>query len=206
MCYAQSDSSNIRKGKLFLNIGTEYRLTPLPYDSFKNDHISGQYIDQQNSGFALNYGLDYYITKNFNIGFGHAFRFVQLYSDRYHPYSQGYTQTVNRLVMDYHFFLNYHLKVFRKGELELRAGLSLMNTNSSFGYKDSYYDNNGTLLAQSYSNQNLNYGAQNLAIGYKKNKLEIMLGMYFSSNTNYFTEDITLKVPYVKLTYQIFKF
>ncbi len=70
-----------RKGKLFFKIGSEYRLTPLPYDFGKVDPQIPANIDVQNSGVAFHYGFDYFITKNLSIGFNNSLRYDVLISN-----------------------------------------------------------------------------------------------------------------------------
>jgi hypothetical protein len=64
-----------RRGKLFLNFGTEYRIT-LFFKGAKESQLGiPTNIDAQNSGPVLNFNLDLFLTKNFSLGFGNGIRY-----------------------------------------------------------------------------------------------------------------------------------
>lgn len=207
-----------RKGKLFINIGPEYRITPFTNNSvldtdsgYFDPTVAGSYTnaDTQNSGFALNYSLDYYITKNLSIGLGHSFRYALLNSQPYSPKEIGPTKTTYRLMMDYHVYADYHVKVFREGELFVRLGISLLNRNSSFQLKETHYDDNGNYLGTSYSRVDYAYESINVALGYKKKKVELMAGFYIDGESEYFTDmglSRTYYIPYLKFNFNVCKF
>lgn len=195
-----------RKGKLFFTVGSEYRITPLPYDGAKiNVNIPAD-IDTQNSGVAFHYGFDYFITKNLSAGFNNSFRYdVLIRSVNQINADRGFQKTDKTLIVDGHLYLDYHVKVFKNSELFARLGYSLLNGGTEYMDKVTYYDSEGNAAGFSYGNQTLEFFAGNFAIGYKRDKVEILVGMYASSVTNYFSGTETLKIPYINFTYTIGK-
>lgn len=195
-----------RKGKLFFKIGSEYRITPLPYDFSKVNPDIPADIDTQNSGVALHYGFDYFITKNLSIGFNNSFRYdVLIRNVNEITQENGFQKTDKTLMIEGHLYLDYHIKAFENSELFTRVGYSLLNGGSEFMVKTSFYDSQGNLLNSSYGNETFEFFATNLAIGYKKDRVELLVGMYFSTLSNYFLETETLKIPYINITYTIGK-
>lgn len=195
-----------RKGKLFFKIGTEYRITPLPYDGSKIDQNIPADIDAQNSGVAFHYGFDYFITKNLSIGFNNSFRYdVIIRNDNEINLDNGFKKTDKSLIIGGHLYLDYHIKVFKNSELFARLGYSLLNGGTEYMEKNTFYDNNGNILGSSLSNSDLSFSAANFAIGYKKQKVELLVGLYSSSTSNYFDETESLKIPYINITYTIGK-
>ncbi len=195
-----------RKGKLFFKIGSEYRITPLPYDFGKVDQSLPADIDVQNSGVAFHYGFDYFITKNLSIGFNNSFRYdVLIRNVNEIDQENGVQKTDKTLIIGGHLYLDYHVKVFKNSELFGRVGYSLLNGGTEYMKKTTYYDNQGNILGSSFGNETLEFHATNLAIGYKKQKVELLIGFYSSSTSNYFAETETLIIPYINITYTIGK-
>jgi hypothetical protein len=195
-----------RKGKLFFKVGSEYRITPLPYDSSKLDNRISADIDAQNSGVAFHYGFDYFITKNLSIGFNNSFRYdVLIRQINDIDADNGVQKTDKTLIVGGHFYLDYHVKVFKNSELFARIGRSVLNGGTEYMRKTSYYDNDGNVVAYSYVNEDFLFFSANFAIGYKREKVEILIGMYTSTQTNYFNESESFKIPYINFTYTIGK-
>lgn len=201
-----SQINETRKGKLIFKVGTEYRITPLPYNVEEIDATGGlTNIDYQNSGFAINYTLDYFVTKNLSLGFTNSFRYdLLLYNDDT-SFIRGARKAEKTLIMDYHFYLDYHFKVFKNSELFVRAGKSLANRGTSYSDLDPFFDQDGTLVAQSISQNNWHYQPENFGIGYKKNKVEIMAGVLTTTNSEYFFSNERLTIPYLKFSYNLGK-
>lgn len=195
-----------RKGKLFFKVGSEYRITPLPYDNGKIDQRIPADIDQQNSGVAFHYGFDYFIAKNLSIGFNNSFRYDVLVRNVNKVNEDFGVQKADKtLIIGGHLYMDYHVKVFNNSELFARVGYSLLNGGTEYMEKATYYDNEGNILAYSYANADLSFHAANFAIGYKKGKVELLIGLYSSSTSNYFAETESLKIPYINFTYTIGK-
>jgi len=204
--YAQeTDYRQERKGKLYFNIGTEYRITPLPVNGVGNVPQDQTNSDQQNSGSAIYYGLKFYVTKNLSIGFSHSFRYTLLNYNSDIVGDYGQKKADNALMMGYHFYLDYHIKVFKEAELFARVGISLTNRNSSYTYKDPFYDDQGNIFAHFLDYTNYNMQPKNFAIGFKKNKFEAILGMYATNDPPYFNQSVMYMIPYINLNYTIGK-
>ncbi len=196
-----------RKGKLFFSVGTEYRITPLPVELGTIPEFSRTNPDRQNSGSAFYYGLKFFATKNFSLGFSHSIRYTLLNHATNNDIANeiGVKEDVYKLFMGYHFYLDYHVKVFKKSELFARIGVSMLNTNSGFTYKESFFDSNGIYLGSSFSHLNYIMYPKNFAIGFKKNKFEAIIGMYATNDPPYFTESVMYITPYINLNYTIGK-
>ena len=195
-----------RKGKLFFKVGSEYRITPLRYDLSKIDVNVPADIDAQNSGVAFHYGFDYFITKNLSVGFNNSFRYdVLIRNVNQIGEDNGVQKTDKTLIVGGHLYLDYHVKVFKNSELFARLGYSLLNGGTEYMEKTTYYDNQGNSAGYAFANENLSFNAANFAIGYKKGKVELLIGLYSSSTSNYFAETESLKIPYINFTYTIGK-
>ncbi len=195
-----------RKGKLFFSVGTEYRITPIW--SVKNAEVSfnGTNMDLQNSGMALNLSLDYFVTKNFSLGFTNSVRYDLII----YPYQEiendfGFKKTENDFIFGFHFYADYHFKIFKNSELFVRLGRSLLNRGTDFTSKETFYDNEGNTILSNYNQENFAYEPWNYAIGYKKDKINLIIGMYGSNISEYFDNDATFLVPYISFKYTIGK-
>lgn len=195
-----------RKGKLFFKVGSEYRITPLPYEFSKVDQRISVDIDAQNSGVAFHYGFDYFITKNLSIGFNNSFRYDVLVRN-VNEISQdnGVQKTDKTLIVGAHLYLDYHVKVFKNSELFARVGRSMLNGGTEFIRKTTYYDDQGNSVGYSTVNEDFQFFPANFAIGYKRDKVEILIGMYASTQAQYFAETESFKIPYINFTYTIGK-
>lgn len=193
-----------RKGKLILSVGTDYRITPI-YGSANTYNQAITSIDLQNSGTTFNYSFDYFITNNLSLGFSQSFRYdVLLYNDDT-SFNFGARKADKAIFIDYHFYLKYFLKINKESKLFLKFGKSMMNRGSEYNYVVTFYQTNGSEIGKGISQEDFSYGATNIGLGFNRKKLEIMLGMYTSSNTQYFTTSQNFKILYVNLNYQIFK-
>ncbi|TXD51856.1 MULTISPECIES: hypothetical protein [unclassified Polaribacter] len=198
-----------RKGKLFFNAGVEYRITPIYQNGAELDIINTRgaiSVDAQSSGTALNFGLNYFITKNLSLGFSNSFRY-DIITQRSTEISGdfGYSPAKNDLIFGYHFYLDYHFKVFKEAELFVRLGKSFLNRGTEFETKTRFFDNSGNPTITAFSKQDTAYEPWNFALGYKKNKLNLILGTYTSSITEYFVDGSSFIVPYLNLTYNFGK-
>lgn len=196
-----------RQGKLFFAIGTEYRITPI-YDASASSLNSGGVveIDAQSAGMALNLNLDYFVTKNICLGFGNSFRYdviaqsVGGIADQF-----GIQAADNGLITDFHFYVDYHIKVFKQSEMFLRLGRSLSNRGTEYSTKRTIFDQNGDIVAVGNLRDNYAYEPWNFAVGYKKNKINLIGGIYTSGISEYFDESTSFIVPYVSFKYTLGK-
>lgn len=86
----------------------------------------------------------------------------------------------------------------------MRVGKSLMNRNSNYSDKTSFY-NDGEYIGSIIGQENLHFSPYNFGLGYKKNKVEILIGIYSTSNTPYFSVSEGFIIPYFNLAYTIGK-
>jgi hypothetical protein len=199
-------NSTSRRGKLFLTVGTEYRITPI-YQGQSSQLSFGTLVDAQNSGAAFNYGFDFFVTKNLSLNFAHSLRYSLLINEignvENAPRFQASESTI---ISDFHFYADYHLKIFKEGELFLRVGTTFANRGTNFTEKTTFFNNNNEPIATLISTENYHYTAWNFALGYKKNGLSLTGGVYTSAVTNYFDDGSSFTVPYVSLKYDLFRF
>ncbi|AWH73886.1 hypothetical protein DCS32_06870 [Dokdonia sp. Dokd-P16] len=197
-----------RKGGLFLKVSPEYRITPI-YDSefIKRDGFPRN-IDQSNSSAALSYAFDYFITKNWSLGFSHSLRYDVFLAGIDDIEGDFGAQPDNKtLIQDFHIYADYHFKIFKEGEIFARVGYSRMNTGTFFSEKTTFFEENGedTGISSFSSVADFSYFAYNLSLGYKKNRIELAGGIYSSSVTEYFDATTRFILPYFKLSYNIGK-
>lgn len=202
-----NDFREDRKGQLFFKVGTEYRITPLPVSAGDLSRARFTNSDQQNSGVALHYDIDFFVAKNFSLGFANSFRYTLLnFSDRlFVDGPTGQDRADNALFVGFHFNVAYYFKVFKSSELFIRIGKSLLNRGSEFRLIEPINDANGDLLLTTVSQSNYNLSTNNFALGYKKDKLEIILGIYGTSDTPYFDRSVGYVIPYINLGYTLGK-
>lgn len=194
-----------RKGKFFFNVGPEFRITP----TYKLNEYSTEARftnpDLQNSGVALNIGVDYYFTDNFSLGFKTSFRYDLINSQEIiNNLGQGISSTEKGLLIGYHFRLNYHFKVFKKGDLLVSAGVSLLNRNSEYTFVETFIDNNGQVTTAS-SLTNYAYSANKISVGYGNGRSKLMLGIYITGNSGYFVKSTTFIVPFINYSFDFGK-
>ncbi|NAS12138.1 hypothetical protein [Poritiphilus flavus] len=192
--YAQQQE---RRGKFFFNIGPEFRITPI-----YNAEISGisaqafdTNMDLQNSGVALNVGVDYYLTEKFALGFNNSFRNDLITNQS--SSNEGVEVANKGLLIGSHFRLTYHIDLFKKGDLLLGLGHSLLNRNSEYTAVESFFDENGNAVGSSSSLENFNYSATKITVGYGNGRSKLMCGMYLSRNSPYLIWGNFFMVPFL---------
>lgn len=200
----EHNSLSERKGKLYLSVGPDYRVTPI-YGSANTYDEAFTSIDLQNSGTTFNYSLDYFLSNTLSLGFSQSFRYdILLYNDET-SFNFGARKAEKAVFIDYHFYLKYYLKISKESKLFLKFGKSMMNRGSEYSKLKTEYLPDGTLLFHVNSTRDFSYGATNFGLGFNRKKLELLLGMYTSNNTQYFTTSQNFKILYINLNYQIFK-
>ncbi|MEM6517096.1 MAG: hypothetical protein AAF688_13000 [Bacteroidota bacterium] len=191
-----------RKGQLFFKVSSEYRITPLPTDSPKSRNVFVN-TDLQNSGVAFAYTLDMFITQNLSIGFSNSFRYDYLGGTSDIEGFFGAEPSNRGIIIGYHFYLDYHFKIFRESEIFLRFGRSLLNRGTLIDSKETFFDEEGEPILTIGTSDDYAYEAYNWGLGWKKRKVEIMLAFYTSSVTEYFVEDQAYIIPYFKFSYNL---
>ena len=205
ICIYSQTSRLSNKKSLQFEIGLEYRITPMyPLSSFfvsQNNFASFVNTDLQNAGLGINLGVEYFISNNFSIGFLNTIRYDYIVSGQSNIEPDfGVASNTYGLLIDYHLSLNYHFKLFEKGNFFLSAGFSLLNTNSDFTSKQSFFDNQNNLIGSAFSTENFSYWASRYEIGYVIDNYKIGLGITSSTTTNYFDETTSFIVPFAKFS------
>lgn len=205
---SQNDFSiNNRKGNLYFSVGSDYRYYVIDdapeFQFFENPDIKVNTFSQ-NSGFAFNYNLDYFISDKLSLGFSHTFRYDVVSQEVNNVSSEfGAEAAQKSLIFGYHFYLDYHFKIFKKSELFVRFGRSLINRGTEFSTKSLFaITEEGNITAVDPSD--FAYEPWNFAIGYKKQRVSFIVGAYTSSNSDY--QGITdIIIPYISFRYNIGK-
>lgn len=198
--------NNSREKNFFLNLGAEFRITPIykPQDQSVATYFIN--TDLQNSGPVLNIGIDYYFTQNFSVGVKNSVRYDLITTHIDKTGSGGGTAETERgLMFGYHFNLNYHFQIFKKGDLLVNTGLSLLNRNSEYARTESIFNEEGEVIGSTISIDNYNFSANRISIGYGKGKSKIMIGIYISRNTKYFEAKTTFIVPFLNYSFDVAK-
>lgn len=205
-------SQEIKKSKFSIQIGTEYRITPIYPDRVEYISKPGVFynLDQQLSGTSVNYVLKYLSKKKFEIGFSQSFRYDHIYYKSSFSniipntnYPEAENESVNDWIIDHHLYVGKYFKLFKK-EFFVRGGISMMNrgTNYSVTYLYSKDDKGG--YTYMVDQLNFNFFALNLNTGFTFNKYELGLGAYFipGAGAN-FEDERNIIVPYFKFSYQL---
>jgi hypothetical protein len=159
-----------RKGKLFFSVGAQYRITPY----YNLGSVSGNVspivvpvnVDLQTSGSALNLSLDYFITRDFTIGFTNGYRYDMVTNIGSNTEGALDFEAADKtLITSLHFYADYHFKVFKDSELFIRLGRSLLNQGTNYIERESFFDDNGQVIGTFLSGQDLGYSAYNFALG-----------------------------------------
>ena len=187
-----------RKGLLFFSVGTDYRITPSEKRLESPTYSAGEFrasideIGAQNAGVGFRYDLNYFLTTSLSLGFSNSLRYDIQLSDRSSLTTDSTGPKSKTLLVDYHFYADYHFKAFANSELVLRLGRS--------------YLNNGSQITAAHNNAvsdfSFDYWSWNMGLGYKKQRTHLMLGVYSSSTTNY-PQTESLVIPYLSFTYNL---
>lgn len=201
---AQNDS---REKNFFLNLGAEFRVTPTYKPKDQSVAINFINPDLQNSGPVLNIGIDYYLTEDFSIGLKSSVRYDLITTHIDKTGSGEVSSGVERgLMFGYHFNLGYHFHIFKKGDLLVNVGLSLLNRNSEYMRTESILNGEGEVIGSTSNLDNYNFSANRLSIGYGKGRSKLMMGIYISQNTKYFETKTTFIVPFLSYSFDVAKF
>ena len=149
-------------------------------------------IGPQNTGVGFHYDLNYFLTTALSLGFSNSLRYDIQLSDRASLTTDNTGPKSKTLLVDYHFYADYHFKAFANSELVLRLGQSYLNTGSQI----TATENNAV------SDFSFDYWSWNLGLGYQKQRTRLMLGVFNSSTTNY-PQTESLVIPYLSFTYHL---
>lgn len=219
-CFSQSSSKELfpnkrlfeKKGKLYFNLSTELRITPLPIkDEYFNEISPAGFftnVDKLHSGTALGYGIEYFLTENLSLGFDHFFRYESVLYDFYSiEQDLGAVTTEKTLLQDLSLHINYTLKTFSdNSELFIRVGYTNFHGGSDFLVKYPIaYDDNGEPVLFTENQVTYNNGGYNLALGYRSKRTSMLMGTYFSQAGPFYEVNFSIITPYLRITYQIGK-
>lgn len=195
-----------RARNLFFKVGSDYRITPIYQSSVNDEDNILTSIDSQSSGAAIFYGVEFFPWKQLSLNFNHSFHYTLFYlkSGIEIEAANGTAGAKNEIFMDFHFYINYYIKVFKESEVFIRLGTSMLNRNSNYTSKTSFYQN-GEYIGTISGQRNFNMQAYNFGLGYKKDKVEVLLGIYSTSETPYFVASQSFIIPYANLAYTIGK-
>jgi len=204
------DALNNRKGNLFFNVGGEYRITPLPYDSTEPESPTFfTNVDFLHSGPALSIGLEYFIRNNLSVGLDHTLSYDTLLYD-INELGENFaaSKTEKELLHGFHLYFSRYFKISSKNESEIfiRLGISSFNGGSQFLLVEPVGDDgNGNPVTFFQSQVDfVNFGP-NFAIGYRNKRISILAGVYLSNGSTFFRDNFRIVTPYIKLTYTIGK-
>jgi len=207
LCLHLAAQNNSREKAFFFNIGSEFRITPIykPYDQSVSTYFTN--IDFQNSGPVVNVGAEYYFSNKFSFGFNNSFRYDLITTHKDGRASGGQVApSIDRgLMFGYHAAFNYRFQIFKKGDLLITAGWSLLNRNSEYMRTESTYNQEGDIIETTSSIDNFNFSASKFSIGYGNGKSKLMMGIYISGNTRYFSEKTTFIVPMLSYGFDVGK-
>lgn len=195
------ETIGVDKNSLQFLIGTEYRITPIYGSATLSENAYFTNMDAQNSGIALNLGLEYGIARNLTVGFSNGFRYDMVIAQRPESNKAINVEAIDyKLIVDYHIYLAYYYKVFPKGDIFVSAGLSLLNTNTDFSIKkvDEY--------GEGFYISDFSFFSNRISIGFQSSKSRIYLGMNLSRTTDYFEETTSFIIPHIGFTYNLAKF
>lgn len=208
--HANSQNQQGNKGALLIDLGLEYRVTPI-YNATNagyNKISSYVNIDKQNSGPAINVGFEYYILNNLSLGFINSMRYDMVVSPVPETTNEDMSieKSIYGLLLDYHFNLAYYLKLKNDSKVFISLGWSFFNRNSDFTVTENLYDQNNELAGIGQYIDSYEYSGSSLFLGYSKNNIKIKTGAYFSTTTSYFDEgNPNFIIPTIGITYTLFR-
>lgn len=206
--FKKKDFSANRKRQLFFKVGSEFRVTPVPYGNRVPDPATSfTNVDQLHAGPAFSYGLEFFTSENFSIGLDHSFRYDTVLYD-FNQTGENFValKSEKELLQGFHLYLTKYFKIFKEGEIFVRFGISSFNGGSEFFLVEPIGDDGegNPLLFTQTQRTFANFGP-NLAIGYNKNRVSMIGGVYLQSGGTFYTTSFPIIVPYLKLTYNIGK-
>ena len=205
--YAQNSQLNLnehiinRKGKLFLKIENEYRITPYYKNYVSFEEFRGFLNkDLALSGYALNYSLNYFITKKISLNFSQSLRYDTVLFKIDYPEVISSNVGEKIFFSDYHFSIDFYFIKIKNTEVFARIGKSLLNYGTEYSISEKISSNMTSTIQYSTA-----FYPSNFAIGFKRNKLDFLLGAYYSSETPYEPIISHTTIPYINIGYTLFK-
>jgi|TARA_B110000967_G_C18741502_1_gene487975 hypothetical protein len=119
--------------------------------------------DVQSAGMAVSYSLDFFINKNLAISFSQSARYNLIKESLDEILDNFGVRPVNNdLIFDYHYYMDYHVKIFKNSEIFARIDISFFSRDKEFVSKRSFFDNNGNPLFSILSSMDAKYQPGNL--------------------------------------------
>tara|TARA_B110000240_G_scaffold197261_1_gene251919 strand:- start:13611 stop:13988 length:378 start_codon:yes stop_codon:yes gene_type:complete len=119
--------------------------------------------DVQSAGMAVSYSLDFFINKNLAISFSQSARYNLIKESLDEILDNFSVRPVNNdLIFDYHYYMDYHVKIFKNSEIFARIDISFFSRDKEFVSKRSFFDNNGNPLFSILSSMDAKYQPGNL--------------------------------------------
>lgn len=199
----------LQKKHLYLKLELENRITPyssenptfVDFDS--RDAIFN--LDRQNTGLAFGYKLQYFVTKNVSLGFGHTFRNASIIYERVFPEIHSSAVAQKAFVIDSHLEASYYFKVFKKGTFHVTLGRSFMNMGSDYNTTGASFNSQGEVIGFTSGVRDFNFQPTKFEIGYTIKRFEASIGTYYDSETPYFDFINPTYFGYFKFSYYALK-
>ena len=208
-----------QENKVSLGIGAELRAVPFGYPSRTNFYTFPQKnyidIDAQNSGPAVHFSVQYALDKRWRVGGEISLRYdvVMGYFGRKSnrtPNELFDIRPVRSLITDYHLYVDYYVKSWKKSDVYLRLGKSFMNR----GTRIYVHHEGGTFyeLPNGASRQlegpiigfyDTQYDPWNLALVLTKKRVDYSFGFYSILRPKFY--DYSFILPYINIRYRLGK-
>jgi len=187
-----------RSGKLFFSIGTEYKLALVT--NRQADDPFGIHVGDQNSGPALLYSLDYYLSAGWSLSFEHSLRYGHLIGPSTDGLAEGGLSTEQfGWFMDYHGALRY---VFHQPnpdrEFYLSLGLSFLNRGQTAAYQKPPFGATQNEITDPF------IFTYRLGLGYRAKRTHYSL-QFYPIGTNHAYPAMSLYIPSFKIKYTLGK-
>ncbi len=201
------DNFETRKDNITLKVGMEYRVTPFyKSDETLERNLAGSFtnVDNLHRGPAFSYGIEMFLSKKLSFNLQHSLRrsLVTL------PFGTiegdfGINTSENELLMGFHGFLDYHIRVFSKSEFFFRLGFSTYNGGSNYVIKSTIFNEQNEIISQPEFQGSFDNEGLNLAVGYAKDQFKLVIGIYSARGNVYYNNTFPIYTPYLKLSYNL---
>lgn len=205
-CFAQSERSR----KFQISSGVEYRITPFDFKTQEdglivNPQNANYSRDKQLAGLSINFGIDYFLLKNFTIGLVQSFRYDQIFYQSSFNDEHGKTQLpVYGLILDTELQTKYYFTLKNNDKVFVNLGYNFMNQNTDYSTTYNPDGNGEGFITQDF----FKFNAYKIGVGYQYKNLELGIGTYIVENSDTFSDygNSAFGIPYLKLNYNISKF
>ena len=204
--------------KLSWGIGAELRAEPIISGNGPNFYAFPQNtyidIDAQNSGPAVHFSLQYALDKRWRVGGEISLRYdvVRGYFGSNKTSNQLFDihRRARSLITDYHLYVDYYVKSWKKSDVYLRVGKSFMNRGTRIyvhheGNVNYQLPNEGPRQLEGpiigfYDTQ---YNPWNFALVLTKKRVDYSYGFYSILRPKF--HDYSFFLPYINIRYRLGK-